>query len=327
MEDYIFFTEIDILERVDEYTLYCFYLGQDVAIGGHMISPNVLRKATKEDHKPSFGVYTRKFGTRDTEFLWKDLGTGIHGDIFDLVKLIFGYSRRDEAIVKIRRDFGLGGQPDGILPVFPEKKIRIYANENIDIEVGSKPFTRSDLIFWKQINADEPQLNKYTTTSIKHYWLSANQKYPKYPKGLGFAYRIWNKYQLYFPYGDKENKFRSELTDVCVPGFQQLRKTGDLCIVTKSMKDVICIDTFGFDVVGVRGENILLPPEFIGWLKNNYKRILILFDNDMKHRGNDYEFEKIYVPRIKDTDKDTSDFCKNHGPDACYKMLRQITRT
>ena len=98
-----------------------------------------------------------------------------------------------------------------------------------------------------------------------------------------------------------------------------------MLIITKSMKDVLCLNSFGYEAIAARGENILLPKECIEYMKKRYNRILVLFDNDMKHKGDEYEFDKIYVPRLWDTDKDTSDFCNNHGKHETADMLRQIT--
>jgi hypothetical protein len=92
------------------------------------------------------------------------------------------------------------------------------------------------------------------------------------------------------------------------------------------MKDIMCLRSFGYEAVGVRSENTMLTKESIQWLKTNYKRIVVLFDNDGKHKGDEYEFEKVFVPLVLPGDKDTSDFCKNHGPSECADMLRQILR-
>jgi len=322
MEAFVLFAERDILERVDEYALYCHYLGQEIIIGGKIHSP--IRPASLRDDDPSFCIYERTKGDGPHEFLWKDQATGKCGDIFDLLKLLPAHSfqTRRQAMDKILHDFGL---LNGELH-FPEpvKMERVYA-EPTQIEVSSRPFVKRDFNYWGQFNITESILNRYNTTSVRHYWLTEDQKTPSYPKGLGYAYRIWDKYQLYFPYAyQKRQKFRSSLTDICVPGFLQLERRGDLCIITKSFKDVMCLRSFGYEAIAPRGESILLPPECITWATNHYKHVLVLFDNDMKHKGDAYPFPKIYVPHTMPTDKDTSDFCKNHGPHDCAEMLRQI---
>ncbi len=325
-EEFILFAEQDILERVDEYSLYCFYLEVDVLIGGKVQSPIRSASNQQEDYDPSFSVFEKRWGTGSHEFIWKDLATGAAGDIFELVRRLFRYETRMQAKMRIMADFGIGGISDGKQRVFVKKE-RLYNDFEVNIQISSRPYTKRDYNFWKQFNITDNLLSRYNTTAIRHYWITEDQKTPSYPKGLGYAYRIYDKYQLYFPHvTNKKHKFRHNYTEVCVPGFAQLDRTGELCIITKSMKDVMCLRSFGYEAIGARSENTVLPEVCLEWLKSHYKKVLVLFDNDMKHKGDAYEFEKIYVPQIVKGDKDTSDFCKNHGPSECADMLRQITR-
>ena len=157
------------------------------------------------------------------------------------------------------------------------------------------------------------------------YWLYPEQAFPRYPKGIGFAYQIFDKYQLYFPWQDKGKKFRTDWTDICVPGFAQLEYNSPLLIITKSMKDVIVLRSLGYEAISPRGENRPSPAECVTLMKLRYEKILVLFDNDMKHKGDEYEFPKGYVPKVWENDKDVSDFCYNHGAQASAQMLQQIT--
>jgi hypothetical protein len=79
--------EDDILERVDEYTLYCHYLGFEPQLGMKYTSPIRVR-ADQYDDFASFGMFTSRT-KKCVEYMWKDQGLGIHGDIFDLVRHLF----------------------------------------------------------------------------------------------------------------------------------------------------------------------------------------------------------------------------------------------
>lgn len=321
--EYLLFAEKEILERVDEYALYSHYLGYDILIGGSYSSPIREAKGLTDDLKPSFGIYERRFGHTINEFMWKDSALGIHGDIFDLIKVLFDYTSRKHAMFKVMSDFGIGGESDGRI-IIPKKNLSRRYTDMTDIAVSSRPMRMTDVFYWNRFNISSSLLTEYQCTSIKQYWTFTDQKYPYYTHGLSYAYRIWDKYQLYFPGGTYKYKFLNGMNDLCVLGYLQLHYDSDLCVITKSMKDVMCLRSFGYEAVSPRSENILLPPECIDRLKKKYKRILVLFDNDMKHKGDAYEFEKVYVPKLMDTDKDTSDFCDNHGPKECSIMLQQI---
>lgn len=326
--DYLSYTEMDILERVDEYSLYCHYLKYRVAIGRVYEVPPGLRASnnlTHDDH-PSFSVFARKKeGNYSTvDFLWKDHGgRGYCGDIFELVKRMFGLDNREQAVQRIASEFGFGapwsGEQKELITV--PRKEKQYV---IDIAVKSRPWKTRELLFYDRGNISKRILTKYDMSCVEAYWLYAGQRKPFFPESMMFAYWVSGRYQLYCPYLESPHKFKNDWNELCVPGFKQLRHESDTCIITKSLKDVACIDSFGYESISPRGENILLPPECIAYLKRHYKNIYILFDNDGKHKGDEYEFPNIFVPKILDTDKDPFDYCDNHGATETRKMLKSI---
>lgn len=325
--DYLQFTEIDILERVDEYTLYCHYLGYHLTLGSIYPVPDGLRQSNgmTADGHPSFSVFEKKKrGNVPTEFLWKDHGgKGYSGDIFELVKRMNGYESKYQAIQRIASEFGFGApwiKPVESLITLPKK-----TKENVDIAVISKVWTTRDLLYFDRGCITQKILMAYDVSVVRGYFTTLNQRTPFTPKGMMFAYYVMGKYQLYSPYAkDKYQKFFNDWTELCVPGFTQLQFNSDTVIITKSYKDVMLLRAFGYEAIAVRGEGILLLPECIAFLKRKYKRVLVLFDNDGKHRGDEYEFQKIFVPQIIDTDKDPFDFCDNHGERETALMLKSI---
>lgn len=325
--EYLFYSEEEILERVDEYALYSHYLGYVPTIGAKYKSPVRKGLHSTRDDAPSFGLFEPKKKKGFHEFVWSDQGTGNAGNIFALVQLMYGLDTRYEAMQKVIGDFGLGGEAKPMVPLeVPERK---YADP-ISIAVTSRPFTVKDLNFWQQFNIRKQILEEYTTTSIKQYWITEQQQVPNYPyRGMGFAYREWDKYQLYFPLQeDRSMRFRHNYTEVCVHGFRQLKYNHKLCIITKSRKDVMCLRSFGYEAISPRSENTLVPAECLYHLKQRYDNILVLFDNDMKHKGDAYEFEKVYVPQVPmaggRVTKDPTDFCLAKGVNETAQMLSQI---
>ena len=319
MLEYLEYSDNDILERVDEYSLYCHYLEFDPLIGKKYSSP--LRQG---DNDPSFAIFEKKYSLDLTtnEFLWKDQALNLRGpkDIFDLVMIKYDLPNRFKAYIKVCCDFGIGGADNLNIQSVLFKEPQYL--EPINITIKSHKFTTRDLNYWKQYNVSECLLNQFNTTSIECYWMTKTQQYPSYPKGLGFAYRIFNKYQLYFPFQEKKRKFRNDWTDVCIPGFAQLSGF-DTCIITKAYKDVICLKSFGYDTIAPRGENIMLPKECIAYLIKRYKRVITLFDNDGKHKAEYYPFEEKHIP-IETGQKDPTDYCSFYGIDATQKLLKEL---
>ena len=320
--EYKLYSEGDILERVDEYTLYCFYLGFQPLISAKYHSPIRRALGLPDDENPSFGIYestSRVFITHD--FVWKDsaLSKDGAGNIFKLVQLIYKYETKREAMLKVMADFKIGGHKNDDKPVMsPVEKIYM---ESAHISITPRSFKRIDYDYWRKFNVDKKQLERYNVSAFSSYWMLASQTRPSFPKGLGYAYQIWDKYQLYFPEEVKKFKFRNDWTEACVPGYLQLKYQSDLLVITKAMKDVMCLDAFGYESIGPRGENVLIPRQCIEKMKKKYKRIVVLFDNDGKTKADEYEFEKVYVPL---PDKDPTDYCKRNGVAATAEMLRQI---
>ena len=312
--DSLLYDETDILERVDEYTLYCRYLKYEPIIGGKYRSP-----IRPNDEDPSFGIYERKYGHGANEFLWKDQAAGVHGDIFDLVSRIYMVPRA-RAMLQVCNDANIGGIQVGE-PKLVEYEAR-YTSD-IHIKVVSKKFGYKELEYWKQYNVGVSLLKLYNVTPIQSYWLTAEQTYPSLPKGLAFAYRIWDKYQLYFPKAEKAKKFRNNWTDICVPGFLQLRYDQPLCIITKAYKDVLCLRALGYEAVAPKSETTMLPKQCITHLQGRYSRVVTLFDNDGKHKAGEYPFEELHVPLASGT-KDVTDYCAEYGSRGTEEMLSTI---
>lgn len=317
LEDVLLRTTISdmaILERVDEYSLYCYYLGFEPLLRKRYHS--FVRRG---DDNPSFSLF--EVDQPNREYFWKDAGLGEAGDIFKLIRIRFGYKNLQEVYHRIDYDFKLGfcsGEP-------PEKKIVLAdppPNIPSRIRIKSKNFTQEELKFWLNFGISKSTLDRYQVKSVQYYWLNDFQEIPKKPFKMGFAYLVQGKIKLYQPYS-KNLKFRNDLTVKCLEGFSQLKYRSDTLIITKSMKDVMLLDQLGYEAVSPRGENILVPRPYMQHFRKHYKKIYILFDNDMKHKGDEYPEPKVYVP-LTSGQKDISDFRKAYGEKNTKELLQTI---
>lgn len=306
-------TEAELLSHVDEYNLYCHYLGYEPEIRLNYTSP--LREG---DTFPSFGIYPTKKPNR--EFFWKDSGGwGESGDIFKLVKLLFGYPNCGEALNRIMSDFGLRDVMDNRERLIRQSPI---IRSNADIRIIPKAFQPLDLNYWKQFNVSLPILEMYKTSPLYAYWLHPSFKVPSFASNLSYVYRIFDRYQLYFSQRDKGKKFRNDLQDHHVMGVEQLTFKGPL-IITKSMKDIQCLRSYGYDAISPRSENVPMPEGFFDWADRHYTNKYVLFDNDMKHKGEWYPYPKVYVP-LSSGSKDISDFTRDYSPKEAAQLLQTL---
>lgn len=308
-------SEEAILERVDEYSLYCFYLGYAPIVGAKANS--VLRD---KDDKASFGVFERKRGNPEDphEFLWKDQGLPYpnFGDIFDLVKVIFKLTRW-EAIIKVAEDFGLMQGSTNV----PKTLIHIPVKKRpCELSFKERPFTLSDYKYWEQFHISKATLDHFQVKAVSYYFLYKEKDNAFKPVGNMYAYKIQSRYQLYQP---NPKLFIMDWTDSCIPGFEQLRGN-EVCIITKSYKDVMLLWQLGFDAVSPRGENQYPSPLFLEWLQWKYKgKVFTLFDNDGKTSEDRYPFVSTYIPKDSG-EKDPTDFSRKFGLEATFKLIKTM---
>lgn len=304
----------NLLERVDEYTLYCHYLGYNPEIKVNYSSP-----FRDDDASPSFGIFPCRKVNR--EYMWKDSGgMGDSGDVVKLVRKLYGLSSLEEAVDLIKSDFGLGLK----LPK-REKVIRHQAPTRSDIDIRIKPreFKADDFEWWNTWNVSKQILIDYRVSPLYSYWLTPSQRVPVFAPKFSYVYRIYNRYQLYFPTKPKGKKFRMDLGEEHVLGVQQLKFNSDTLIITKSYKDVMCLRSFGYEAISPRSENTPLPAKAFDWINAHYKKVYVLFDNDGKHRAEWYPYPHIFVP-IESGSKDISDFTRDHKPQAAVELLRLL---
>lgn len=290
--DELALTPGSILERVDEYSLYCYYLGYEPIPNKKYRSP-----IRPDDEDPSFNIFYVTNNASDKEFMWKDQAAGVVGDIFRLVQLMSKtpISRRD-AELKIASDFGLTD-----LKVKTLEKIVFHTapkKTDISIHIHSRPFTKSEIEYWRNYNISLPILESYNVTAFDFYWLMKGQVVPFSTGEYSFAYRLADRYKLYWPKNKKEDKFRNNYSLEDIEGYAQLPciKAG-LLTITKSLKDVMFLNSIGLRAVSPRSENTLISPQGLRSLEKCADRIVTLFDNDGKHKASEYPYEALELPK------------------------------
>lgn len=318
-------SDMAILERVDEYTLYCHYLGFQPELRTRYQSS--IRTGNSDD-SPSFSIFLSNFP--DREYAWKDNGgRGISGEIFKLITLLHGYPTIREAWQKVDVDFKLGfGSKEP-----PQPKVVQYLPPKdcpSHIGVKGKPFGQSELDYWMRYGVPLQQLLRYKTQNVALYWLSKDQQGGKTPQHkLCFAYGIMDRFQIYQPLAPKDKKFRQNLTDRDLHGFHQLRFQQDTLVITKARKDVMCLDMLsqeiGAEFVAPRSENTMIAPEYLRYLETKYKHIYTLFDNDGKHRAADYPYPAREIP-IESGQKDPSDFRSKFGQKETIQLIQTLIK-
>jgi 5S rRNA maturation endonuclease (ribonuclease M5) len=254
-----------ILSKVTEYDIYAKYIGQ-FKVG--MIYNSPFRK----DKNPSFGIYYSK---RTKQLLFKDHGTGECGNVIKFVSLFTGKTEYNDILSDIVDNLNITNNTKLV-----SSKQYILPTETV-IGVVRQEFTDVDINYWKQFNISINTLKKFNVNSIKYYLCNGIVKGTYKRENPMYAYKVYNNFKIYRPLADKYTKWRNNLTDYDIQGYEQLPQKGDILFITKSMKDVMCLHEMGYPAVSPSSESTFLPKDVLEQLKTRFKRIIILFDRDV----------------------------------------------
>lgn len=253
-----------ILSKVTEYDIYAKYIGQ-FKVG--MIYNSPFRK----DKNPSFGIYYSK---RTKQLLFKDHGTGECGNVIKFVSLFTGKTEYNDILSDIVDKLNITNNTKLV-----SYKQYIQPTETV-IGVVRQEFNDVDINYWKQFNISINTLKKFNVNSIKYYLCNGIVKGTYKRENPMYAYKVYNNFKIYRPLADKYTKWRNNLTDYDIQGYEQLPQKGDILFITKSMKDVMCLHEMGYPAVSPSSESTFLPKDVLEQLKTRFKRIIILFDRD-----------------------------------------------
>ncbi|MBO5632198.1 MAG: toprim domain-containing protein [Aeriscardovia sp.] len=295
----------DLLDKVDDYAIYSYYLGP-FKPGKLMNSP--LRS---DDKMPSFAI----FPTKDGALLFKDHGTGVAGNALKFIKLYKGIQTREELEKELLRIVRRFNPTSSVATV-----TRSYTpHENTDIGIVRQPFTEVDKRYWKQFHISTDTLKRFNVFSIKYFLCNRVVRGTYKETSPMYAYKVYDKFKIYRPLASKYTKWRTNLTNRHVQGLAELPyEGGNLLVITKSLKDVMCLYEMGISAVAASSETTFIPDDILRSLRRKWKRVVILYDRDatgmMKARdySKQYKLDAIFVHK-KFKSKDISDAVKNNN--------------
>lgn len=295
----------DLLDKLSDYDIYSYYLGA-FKPGKLMNSP--LRQ---DDKIPSFAIFPSKTGT----LLFKDHGTGESGNALKFVKLYKNINTREELereLLRIVRKMNpMGGEVKA-------KSIKTVGSGLTEIGIVRQAFTEVDKMYWSQFCIRESTLRKFNVFSIKYFLCNSIVRGVYKNDNPMYAYKVDDKFKIYRPLASKYTKWRTNLTNDNIQGYDQLPEFGNLLFITKSLKDVMCLYEMGFNAISPSSETTFIPESVLEDLKRRFKRIIILFDRDAagvknaRQYSKQYGLDAIFVHK-KFKAKDVSDAVKANG--------------
>lgn len=285
----------------------------------------LINSPLREDRNPSFGIY---WSDRYNKILFKDYRIGV-GDCFIFVSKLFNLSYTD-ALKKIANDFNLESYQIN----YSNKEIikTIRKKNKAILSIKAKEFSENELKYWMQFGITKDILREYNVYSVEKYYRDSYLKGWSTNDNPIFAYYFprTNNLKIYRPFEKEENKWRTNANnDWDVQGYDQLPEKGDLLILTKSMKDVMCLSSLGYNAIATHAEGHLFNPDFFRHLSGRFNKIILFYDNDetgiktAEKISTIYNLKTIFIPYNNLNIKDISDYYKHYGIEKTIKMLNE----
>lgn len=299
-----------ILDRVTEYDIYQAYIG-NFKVG------KIYNCPFRKDKNPSFGCY---YSRTTKQLMFKDHGTGECGNVIKLVSLITGLTNYNDILNDIVNKLKITNNTKLV-----SSKQYIPSGETV-IGVVRQEFTQVDIDYWSQFHISLDTLKKFNVNSIKYYLCNGVVKGVYKDTNPMYAYKVYKHFKIYRPLADKYTKWRNNLTELDIQGYKQLPKTGDILVITKSMKDVMCLYEMGIPAISPSSESTFIPDRVLEQLKKRFKRIIILFDRDetgvkyLRKMSQKTGLEGMLIHK-KFKAKDVSDAIKANGFDKVKNWL------
>ena len=335
---------LGLLEEVNDYTIYCFFIGQEIGIKCLVKSP------LRIDHNPTFNLFPARDPRWPGQILFKDYHYKT-GNIFDftIAWAAYHYNYRigtiEDACTFIRSAMQLGiKQVHNIEPDIVENT-EFY-------QVSTMKFNSEHLEFWTDLGVNKALLKTYNYEAAEYLFNSRNQIVKDLRRTMTFVYFIYDKFALYQPNQEtfKKSKFFKQCPKEYVHGYQQCKMdfTGTL-LITKSMKDVVVFQAHlpkWTDIIAPHGEGMSFDDNWLIWILM-YKRIVIILDYDLtgvkgtqrlvrslkrhrNYRGQEIIHKYISKDRILRGDKwvtpvkDSADFRLLYGGDASKELFSKL---
>ena len=331
-------TVSNVLRLVREDILWVYYSGS--------CSLNRLISAPyRKDKNPSFALRADYRG----RVMFKDFGTGAYGDIFDYIQMVYGGSLFD-AVKRINSDFKLGLESVDIVSSKPyiktnnfkphEKITKVLREKSARlIQIIPTTFEQSDLDYWSSYGITERTLSFYKVHCVKKVFLDRVKIYERSnSKDPCFAYYFPKSDHLkcYFPCRTGPSRFVSNVNNFeDIQGYYQCdvkNYSKKFLILTKSMKDCMCLHEMGYEAMAIHGEGHYFNDDFIGHIKKYYPFIASVYDMDKtgvkgsRFLWREYGIVPFFLPRrLRSREcKDVSDLYKKYGSEVLREFIAYV---
>lgn len=330
----IFYYPPDVLmQGISEFDLISFYFRINKI-------PITIRSPFRRDEHPSFRIYSPD----GKKILYKDFSNGESGGIFDLIGKLYNLNYNG-TLKKISDD----------------KKYMVNYDNQVGLSTYKGPAKLKKageyIIRSKKRNWEQKDFNYWKSYGIPENWILHSDIYPisfiiinnkitgskQYIKADSLAYTFIERKdgivseKIYQPLNKNGMKWRSSHDKSIWDLWDKLPETGENLIITSSRKDALCIwANSGIPSTSPQSEACDPNPKVIEELKERFRNVYILYDNDFQNKINNgrndgkkiadnFNLKQIEIPTLYKS-KDISDLYRNFGHEMVYKTIKSLIK-
>ena len=290
--------------------------GQDVKIKS-IFNPN--------ERTPSMFIYLD--ATRN-EYRYKDFSTGKQGSKIDLVQEIFNLTY-SQALFRVVEDYNTFVRQNGTLDnieYIPAAKYKVDF-------IKKRSWNNVDAAYWLQYNIGSSLLTTYNVVPIEYYTMVKEEQndISKITIQNSMIYGYYDKAgEIYKIYQPKQKRHKFIKVKQHLQGLDQLQYNKDYLVICSSLKDALCVLSFGFalEAIAPDSENTMIKPYIIQNLLSKYKKVVCLLDNDEAGHGAMDKYKKLYnIESVKlSSEKDISDAVQKYGSELVKPKLFKLIK-
>lgn len=243
--------------------------------------PCKINSPLRLDRTPSFGLFSPN-GSRIT---WIDFSSGDRGGVFDLLGKLWNTSF-SETLVKIYKDFSKSHKDtQAVIKNTHTSKIHIN-NNDVKLECKVRGWKKHDIEYWESYGVPIEWLKYANVYPISHKIVIKNgQRFVFGADKYAYAYAEFKEgittLKIYQPYNKRGFKWSNKHDRSVISLWTKVPPTGDKICICSSLKDALCLwANTGIPSLAIQGEGYAISNTAINELKQRFKSIYILLDND-----------------------------------------------
>jgi hypothetical protein len=327
-----YITKDFVLSRLSDQQIIEYYLNTKLQYS------NLISSPFREDRNPSFGI---KYN--GDKFIAKDFSTNETFDCFSIVQKLYGCNFQ-EALKIISNDFKLMDISTNATRMLfnSSDSIKSSIKKNI-ITIEKQEYTLTDRNYWSNYHIDTETLKLFNVHSCKYVWLNGSLCRIYNHKNPVYAYEFHQSYKIYCPLTqNKKTKWLFSGSQNDIEGYDYfmtkclldpIKKftSENILIITKSLKDVMCLYKLGYQSISLQGEMNSLSNKIYEEVKQRgIEHIYSLYDNDKggkqgtAHLTSQYsDIIPLFIPDQYGT-KDLSDFIRVYGLNDAQMLIDSL---